>query len=146
MFDYLIGNADNHLKNFALLYGPNLTSPIVAPMYDIVSTAAYGQILPEMGVSFGGSRKIYDVNRSDIENAIKRTGMPSPMMMMEFDMLVENIPKAIDEAKESLVNQGFEEAEYVADIIKSGFEHRKNFDHIPAPTLEYPSSARIKEE
>ena len=41
MFNYLIGNTDNHIKNLSLLYSEDLKSIRLAPAYDIVSTVIY---------------------------------------------------------------------------------------------------------
>ncbi|MDR3473441.1 MAG: type II toxin-antitoxin system HipA family toxin [Devosia sp.] len=51
-FHYLVGNADAHAKNFALLY----TDPVpdLAPVYDVVCTAAYKRLAKKMAMSIGG--------------------------------------------------------------------------------------------
>ena len=38
IFNFLIGNTDNHIKNVSLLYSEDLKSIRLAPAYDIVST------------------------------------------------------------------------------------------------------------
>lgn len=48
LFDYLVGNCDNHLKNYALLYNPAWRTREVAPLYDVMSTVAYPSIYKEM--------------------------------------------------------------------------------------------------
>lgn len=52
IFHYLIGNADAHAKNFALLYRDNV--PDLAPAYDVLCTAAYPQIAKDMAMAIGG--------------------------------------------------------------------------------------------
>ncbi len=51
-FNYLIGNADAHAKNFSLLHGRGGIR--LAPAYDLVSTAAYPQLDPRMATSVNG--------------------------------------------------------------------------------------------
>jgi serine/threonine-protein kinase HipA len=51
LFNFLIGNADAHAKNFSLLHldrGVRL-----APLYDLVSTAAYSELSTELSLSIG---------------------------------------------------------------------------------------------
>lgn len=51
LFNFLIGNADAHAKNFSLLHldrGVRL-----APLYDLVSTAAYPELSTELSLSIG---------------------------------------------------------------------------------------------
>lgn len=56
VFTVLIGNADMHLKNWALLY-PDGRTPVLAPAYDFVATLPY---IPSdsLALSFGGSRTL----------------------------------------------------------------------------------------
>ena len=136
LFGYLVGNADDHLKNFALLYGHGLSSPTVAPLYDVVSTAAYENVFSEMGVSFGGSRRFDDVSRAGIEAVAARTGLPVSLVMGEFDELAESVPTALDAAARCFASEGFSDAEYVAETIKTGVESRRSFERVPAPFLK----------
>lgn len=52
IFNYLIGNADAHGKNFSLLYTSK--EPILAPAYDLLCTAIYPQLTPKMAMKIGG--------------------------------------------------------------------------------------------
>ena len=55
VFNYLIGNADAHAKNFSLLY--RARKPELAPSYDLLSTAVYPQLSSKMAMRIG---KKYD--------------------------------------------------------------------------------------
>lgn len=57
-FNYLIGNADAHAKNFSLLHGGN--GPNLAPAYDLISTASYPGLNHKMAMKVGSE---YDPNR-----------------------------------------------------------------------------------
>ena len=48
IFNYLIGNADAHGKNFALLY--KTKKPTLAPNYDILSTEVYPNLSKKMAM------------------------------------------------------------------------------------------------
>lgn len=58
VFNYLIGNADAHAKNFSLLYRKR--KPELAPSYDLLSTAVYPQLSSKMAMKIG---KKYDPER-----------------------------------------------------------------------------------
>jgi serine/threonine-protein kinase HipA len=59
IFNYLIGNADAHGKNFSLLYKE--TKPELAPAYDLISTAVYPDLSEKMAMKIGGKYKPEDV-------------------------------------------------------------------------------------
>ncbi|UVC12158.1 type II toxin-antitoxin system HipA family toxin (plasmid) [Rhizobium sp. TH2] len=52
IFHYLVGNADAHGKNYALLYDGK--SPDLAPLYDVVCTAAYPRLAKKLAMKIGG--------------------------------------------------------------------------------------------
>jgi serine/threonine-protein kinase HipA len=52
VFNFLIGNADAHAKNISLIHGEQGTH--LAPLYDIVCTAAYPQLDTHLALSIGG--------------------------------------------------------------------------------------------
>jgi serine/threonine-protein kinase HipA len=52
IFHYLVGNADAHGKNYALLYRDRV--PDLAPLYDVVCTAAYPRLAKKMAMAIGG--------------------------------------------------------------------------------------------
>ncbi len=52
IFQYLVGNADAHAKNYALLYREK--APDLAPLYDVVCTAAYPQLAKKQAMAIGG--------------------------------------------------------------------------------------------
>ena len=53
IFNYLIGNADAHGKNFSLLYKEK--KPELAPAYDLLSTAVYPDFSVKMAMKIGGT-------------------------------------------------------------------------------------------
>lgn len=57
LFHYVIGNADAHAKNYALLW--RARAPDLAPVYDALCTAAYPNLSKNFAMSFGG-RSISD--------------------------------------------------------------------------------------
>lgn len=61
IFNYLIGNTDNHIKNVSLLYDEELKTVCLAPAYDILSTVIYTSSTRDMAFSIGNE---YDIKRS----------------------------------------------------------------------------------
>ena len=55
VFNYLIGNNDAHGKNFSFLYEDGEAR--LAPLYDLVSTAAYYELSGGMAMKIGGERE-----------------------------------------------------------------------------------------
>ncbi len=51
VFNLIVGNADAHGKNFSILYDDQ--GPRMAPLYDLLSTAAYPDLSPKMAMRFG---------------------------------------------------------------------------------------------
>lgn len=51
VFHFLVGNADAHAKNVSLVHGPNGVA--LAPLYDVVSTAAYPELDTSLAISVG---------------------------------------------------------------------------------------------
>jgi serine/threonine-protein kinase HipA len=59
IFNALIGNHDAHAKNFSLLYSDQ--AAVLAPFYDLLSTAVYPSLTPKMAMKIGGKYKFSDI-------------------------------------------------------------------------------------
>ncbi|MEM1178684.1 MAG: HipA domain-containing protein [Acidobacteriota bacterium] len=57
ILNFLIGNADAHGKNFALLYPAARSKPRLAPLYDVLCTRAYLDHTDRMAMKIGGKRR-----------------------------------------------------------------------------------------
>lgn len=66
IFNYLIGNADAHGKNFSLLYKGE--KPVLAPVYDLLSTIVYPNLAKKMAMKIGGK---YDPDHVFIRHWMK---------------------------------------------------------------------------
>lgn len=118
VFDYLIGNTDNHIKNISLLYGENLKTIRLAPAYDIISTAVYESSTRDMAFNIGGEISLDRINRDSFKVAAKECGLGEKVAMSRFDRLSSGFEKALDTAADKLTAQGFEKAVYLRDRIK----------------------------
>ena len=120
VFDYLIGNTDCHVKNFSLLYSPDLKNKRLAPIYDLVATRVY-KTTPEMSFFIGGELDIYKINRTNFSNAASEIVMASRMVLNVFDDVAQNLENALTAAANEMVNAGYEQAMTLKkEILKSG--------------------------
>lgn len=124
MFDYLMGNCDNHLKNYSLLYDAEWRTCEAAPLYDVVSTVAYPEIYKEMGVSFGGSRRIDEVTPALVEESLRRCGVPKRMALSNFQDLARRLPRAVEEGADKLARDGFPQVHTLIKPLLDGIEER----------------------
>ena len=121
VFNFLIGNTDNHIKNLSLLYGEDLKTVRLAPAYDIVSTMIYESSTENMALSIGGIYNIYDITRDSFEREAENVGIGRNMAMKHFDLLVSKFEKAMENAKMELEEQGFSEINAISrQILEKG--------------------------
>jgi len=110
IFNYLIGNADAHGKNFSLLY-PSQTEIKLAPFYDLICTAVYPEIHTKMAMKIGGRYQPEEVllrhwyrlaadtvaAREQLKRELKQmaTTLPTMASTAKRDLLSENAPSPI---------------------------------------------------
>lgn len=121
IFNYLVGNTDNHIKNLSLLYSEDLKSIRLAPAYDIVSTMVYESSTENMALSIGGKYNIYYISRDSFLQEAIDIGLGPKIAMKHFDTLATNFKGALENAKEQLSHQSIAGLEEVAEnILKKG--------------------------
>lgn len=121
VFNYLIGNTDNHIKNLSLLYSEDLKSIRLAPAYDIVSTMIYESSTENMALSIGGIYNINEIIRESFEKVAVQVGIGKKIAMKRFDSMVCGFSDAMNQAKAELKQQGFEQVEQISEqIMKKG--------------------------
>ena len=117
VFNYLIGNTDNHIKNLSLLYSEDLRSVRLAPAYDIVSTMIYTSSTEKMAIGINGISNIKEITRASFEKAATEVGIGPKIAMKRFDAMVNGFADAINSAKEELKSQGFDQVEEICKMI-----------------------------
>lgn len=124
IFNYLVGNTDNHIKNVSLLYSEDLKTIRLAPAYDIISTMIYESSTENMALSIGGIYNIHNISREEFKKEAKNIGLGSKIAIKRFDNMVSNFERALRESAEQLKNQGFEGVEDIASqILQKGGMH-----------------------
>lgn len=119
LFNYLIGNCDNHLKNFSILHSEDGRSFRLAPAYDIVSTAYFARFSRQMGMAIGGTRDIDAVAPSDLAMLSKQMDVASRLLHGVVEGFQSHAVPALRSEAEKLAALGFSAAPYIADDLES---------------------------
>ena len=117
IFNYLVGNTDNHIKNLSLLYGEDLKTIRLAPAYDIISTMAYENCTENMAISIDGIYDINQITRQSFEKEAEYIGFGKKAAMKRFDAMVNKFVKAMKLAQNELKEQGFYQADEICNKI-----------------------------
>ena len=117
VYNYLVGNTDNHIKNLSLLYSENLNTVRLAPAYDIVSTMVYESSTENMALSIGGFYNIHDITREAFAVEAEQDGLGTKMFMNRFDQMVDGFEKALEDTEKELTAQGFQEVRWIREKI-----------------------------
>jgi len=124
IYNYLVGNNDAHSKNFSLLYqsiGIGNQQVRLAPLYDIVSTAYYPELSPEMAMKIGGEYSSGKVGPMNFERLAEETALAKPMVKRRVPEMAEKVISALP--KVEIVNPV---AEAVAKLIHERCENVQN--------------------
>lgn len=117
VFHVLIGNTDGHIKNFSLLYGPDLKTVRLAPAYDIVSTAVYEQSTRDLAFSIGGVYSLDDMDTEAFRRAAEEAGLGARMALRRLRQMTERFPAALEESANELVAKGYPNAAELRERI-----------------------------
>ena len=102
IFNRLAGNTDGHVKNFSMLYAPDMKGMRLAPAYDLVSTAVYPSCTRNMAFSIGGANSLDEITRKSFADAAHEVGLGERIAMAHFDTIRNAFPGALDAAAEEL--------------------------------------------
>ncbi len=106
VFNFLIGNADAHGKNVSLLYTGN--KPVLAPAYDLLSTAIYPDLADKMAMKIGGQYKPKDIYLLSFLKHVPDTKLAQNAMTKRIhamsDKVLAEFPKLVDALKSENVN------------------------------------------
>ncbi len=96
LFNYLIGNADGHAKNLALLYPAAGEAPRLAPAYDLVAI----EFLNRLGMSFNRNMAFFigdhnvpeQITQADWIAMAKAIHVPAKILLSRLHDLAEALP------------------------------------------------------
>lgn len=104
VFNFVVGNADAHAKNFSILYRDG--RPSLAPLYDILSTAVYPNLTPRMAMNIGGALDFGDVNGSAFDAFAKKCDINPKFVQSRIEWLADGISQAMDDVAAELSDEG----------------------------------------
>lgn len=94
-FNLLIGNADAHAKNLALIFTE--TGPKLAPFYDLLCTAIYDRLADKMAMKIGGENRPDWIQIRHWERFSQETGIKSKLVLSVLGGMAEAIVPASEE-------------------------------------------------
>lgn len=122
--DYLLGNCDNHLKNFSLLSSPSGGAIRLAPAYDITCTTRYDRFSRDMGIRIGRTFCIDEVSPDDFSLLAQDIGVAPRALKTISRALATQAPDAIMRAAEADAHM-FPELPFIADDLIADMEPRR---------------------
>ena len=124
VFNYLIGNTDNHLKNASLLYDSTLSTLRLAPAYDVVSTTVYSGSTRRLSMRLGDATTLDAVSEDSFRKAAHEVGIGEKLAMKRLAAMIEKFEAALNATAEELVDQGFSNAAQLRDqvLLTGGYQ------------------------
>ena len=92
IFNTLVGNHDAHGKNFSLLYKHG--TAVLAPAYDILSTAVYPELSPKMAMKIGSQYELKQLMPRHWSQFAKANGLSTPQLFKRIQTLASRLPAA----------------------------------------------------
>jgi serine/threonine-protein kinase HipA len=99
LFNLLVGNADAHAKNLALLYDVG-GNPGLAPFYDLVCTRNYRRVSRELAMSLGGTRDPDRFTERHLKSLAEDFGWRIPLVLNEVRQLSDSLGERLAETGE----------------------------------------------
>lgn len=107
---FLVGNHDAHGKNFSLLYAPGSTTATLAPVYDVIDTAAYWKthdLTRKMAMSIGTEYRPDYVAPRHLDALLAESGLGAAAAKRRLRGLAGAAPEAARAARQALVDAGW---------------------------------------
>ncbi|MXX79227.1 MAG: type II toxin-antitoxin system HipA family toxin, partial [Gemmatimonadales bacterium] len=104
IFNLIVGNADAHGKNFSLLYDAG--GPRLAPLYDLVMTAAYPELSPAPAMPIGGCANLAEIDAHHWAAFAEETTLGLPLIRRRVAELGESVIRRAPGVAEELATPG----------------------------------------
>lgn len=99
LFNYLIGNCDNHLKNISLVHNAGGQMRL-APAYDLVCTTLFPNLSRHMGIRVGKAQRIEKVEKRHWAEFGREMALSERIVYQIGASLAEQLPAALMAAAE----------------------------------------------
>lgn len=106
IFNYLIGNADAHAKNFSLLHLPSGLR--LSMLYDLNSTLVYEELSTQMAMKIGGESSFLGVTQDNWKAEAKRCKLGFPALRNRMKANLAMIEQEAELLEKELDNPVFE--------------------------------------
>lgn len=117
LLDYHLGNCDNHLKNYSLVYASDWRACRVAPVYDKICTIRYRQYREAMGIPLVHDLAWNALGKDALAEYAEEAGVPEGLLMRRFERLAAGFDAAYGQALEDLESKGIEVSQEVKDAV-----------------------------
>lgn len=101
LFNFLIANNDAHSKNYSLLLD-GAESIRLAPLYDLISTAAFPGTDRKLAMKYGGESRPEYLRRRHLERLAGDLGVKPAMVRRRGEAMAERVEAVADGARRSL--------------------------------------------
>lgn len=109
LFNLTVGNADAHGKNFSLLY--RATGAELAPLYDLMCTAAYPDVAAGLAMKFGGARTLDEAGPKIWPSFAEEAGLGRAFVRRRALEVAEVMAGKAGKVAESIADLGFDRKE-----------------------------------
>jgi serine/threonine-protein kinase HipA len=114
IFNALVGNHDAHAKNFSLLYAGKYA--VLAPLYDVLSTAVYPDLTPKMAMRIGGKYEFSKVQARHWDQFLEAVGLGKAQARKRILALAKSMPTTA-RGLQSDPSRGFTRHSVVEQIV-----------------------------
>lgn len=95
IFNYLVGNNDAHAKNFSFIYS-TVGEARLSPLYDLVCTAYYKELSPNMAMKIGGEYDADKIEPVHFEKLAVEAGLAKPLVKQRVVQLATSVVQCLN--------------------------------------------------
>ncbi len=121
IFNFLIGNADAHAKNFSIVHQEDGVS-YLSPAYDILSTVIYGVTSTKLAMSIGNEFQIDAIRKSNWIKFCEKSKIQPSAFKKICRAIVTQVQRAIPQTKLAMVDDNLWGE--VMDQLVAGIQQR----------------------
>ena len=104
VFNFIVGNADAHAKNFSILYRGGMAA--LAPLYDVLSTVVYPNLTTRMAMSIGGVGEFDDVDAAAFDRFAEKCDINPKFVRERIGRLADGLARTLDDVAAELADSG----------------------------------------
>ena len=125
IFNFLVGNADAHAKNYAILYRG--ASAEVAPLYDVMCTAIYKGVPTALAMKIGGIEEMSEIRRENFVRLAEKASVRPKLILSRLDALAAKLPRLGKELAAEMSDEGHPSKVYdeILDVVNRHVEQTK---------------------